>query len=129
MSEKYFWPSYGEDIKRYIESCDACQRRGKPQRNEPLHPIKVGQPFSRVDIDIIGPLNISKLKNQYIVTATDYLTKWVEARALKKANAANVAKFLWEDIICRYGSPKELLSDRGWVFLSETIKEICKAME
>ncbi|CAG8685279.1 6364_t:CDS:1, partial [Dentiscutata heterogama] len=42
---------------------------------------------------------------RYIVVATDYLTKWPEARALKNANAESVASFLIEDIICRHGSP------------------------
>ena len=44
--ERYYWPTIGLDVRQYIQSCDACQRRGKPQVNEQLYPIQVGQPFS-----------------------------------------------------------------------------------
>lgn len=122
--ERYYWPTLGRDVRQYIQTCDACQRRGKPQLNELLSPIKVGQPFSKVGIDIVGPLNETKGGNKYIVTATDYLTKWPEAKAIPTARKEEIAKFLWEDIICRHGCPKELLSDRGAVFLSGIIEKL-----
>jgi hypothetical protein len=43
--QRYFWPTMGIDIKNYVESCDACQRQGKPVRTEEMRPIKVGQAF------------------------------------------------------------------------------------
>lgn len=42
---RYFWPGLGEDIKNYIKACKVCQEFGGRKRQEPLHPIKVGQPF------------------------------------------------------------------------------------
>jgi hypothetical protein len=45
--------------------------------------------------------------------AREYLTGWVEARALKEATAAAIAGFVNEDIICRYGVPRELIVDGG----------------
>lgn len=122
--ERYYWPTIGRDVRRYIETCDACQRRGKPQVNEPLYPVQVGKPFSRVGIDVIGPLNETKKGNRYIITATDYLTKWPEARAVQHAKKEDIAQFLWEDIICRHGCPRELLSDRGAAFLSEMVEKL-----
>ena len=56
ISEKYFWPQMGDDIKRYIQSCDVCQRRQRPMKTESLHPLKVGRPFDRLGMDIVGPL-------------------------------------------------------------------------
>jgi hypothetical protein len=70
-----------KQIYDYVRTCDICQRRGKPlPRQEPLHPLIVGQPFDRVGIDVLGPLGETKQKNKYIVVATDYLTKWSEYR-------------------------------------------------
>jgi len=122
--ERYYWPTIDKDVRKYIGSCDACQRRGKPQVNEPLHPIKVGQPFSRIGIDVVGPLNETKRGNKYIITATDYLTKWPEARAVKHAKKEDIALFLWEEIICKHGCPRELLSDRGAAFLSKIVERL-----
>ena len=114
-----------EDIRTYVQSCEECQRRGKPTRTEPLHPIKVGQPFDRIGMDIVGPLPTTERGNKYIVVATDYLTKWPEARALTNAKAASVVPFFYEDIICRHGCPKVLLTDRGTHFVNEMLDSLC----
>ena len=55
----------------------------------------------------------------------DYLTKWPEAKAIPDASANVAAQFIYEDIICRHGCPKELLSDRGTTFFNETIRQLC----
>ena len=125
---RYYWPSLGKDISDYISTCDICQRRGKPNRKEALHPLLVGQPFDRVGIDLIGPLTVTENNNRYIITATDYLTKWVEAKAIQRANADTTAQFIYEEIICRHGAPKELLSDRGANFRAEMVEELYKRM-
>ena len=51
--------------------------------------------------DFIGPISLAARESQarYIITATDYVTKWAEARAVRKANALAMARFLYEDII------------------------------
>ncbi|CAB4375498.1 unnamed protein product [Rhizophagus irregularis] len=66
ISLRYFWPQMGNDIRSYVQSCDVCQRRKRPLRNEPLHPIKIGQPFDRVGMDIVGPLPITLCGNKTI---------------------------------------------------------------
>lgn len=45
IRKRYFWNQMISDVKNFIKSCDACQRRGKPKTKEPLYPIKVTQPF------------------------------------------------------------------------------------
>ncbi|XP_074292101.1 uncharacterized protein LOC141618948 [Silene latifolia] len=45
---------------------------------------------------------------------------WVEAKSYKVLNAKQVAKFIQNDIICRYGVPNEFISDRGTHFQAET---------
>ena len=94
FKERYYWPGMRNAVKHYIKGCDECQRRGQPSRKEPLIPIKIGEPFHRVGIDIKGPLPITKEKNRYIIVAMDYLTKWPEAKATPEAKASDVAKFL-----------------------------------
>ena len=125
---RYYWSSLEKDITEYIRTCDTCQRRDKPTRTESLHPIQVGQPFDRIGIDVVGPLTVTEDGNRYIITATDYLTKYPEARAVKNADASTTAQFIFEDIICRHGAPKEVLSDRGRNFIAKMIEELCKRM-
>ena len=129
IKERYYWNQMYDDIKEYIKTCDTCQRFGKPERNEILHSIEVGQPFERIGIDIVGPLPETTSKNKYIVVATEYLTKWPEAKALDKANAENVAEFIYEYIICRHGTPKTLLTDQGSHFRNKLVEELCSKFE
>ena len=107
-----------------MKSCNLCQKEGARKKNEPLRPIKVGQPFEKVGIDLVGPLPKTKNGNLYIAVATDYLTKWPEARAIPDATAELVASFFYEDIICRHGCPKELVSDNGSAFISKMIERL-----
>jgi len=125
---RYYWPNQYKTIVEHIKSCDTCQRQGAPVPHEELHPIPVGQPFDRVGIDIVGPLSITGQGNRYIVVATEYLTKWPEAKALKDTKATTIAKFIYEDIICRHGCPKVLLSDQGTPFVNELVDSLCKLM-
>ena len=110
---RYYWPQMYDDIKKYVKSCDSCQRRGRPQKHTKLHPIPVQGPFYQIGIDIVGPLNRTARGKKYIVVAIDYLTKWPEARAISEATAAQVANFIYEQIICQHGCPQKILSDRG----------------
>ena len=122
IKERYYWPQYYEDIKRYVESCDACQRRGRSKRNNLLHPIPVHSPFYQIGIDFVGPLPRTQRGKKYIIVAMDYLTKWPEARAVPEATAEAASTFIYEQIICQHGCPQIILSDRGTHFNNNLIK-------
>src|SRR5947207_8776384 len=100
IRDRYYWPQIYENIREYVKTCDACQRRGKSQRNELLHPILVHSPFYQIGIDIVGPLPRTVRNKKYIVVAIDYLTKWPEAKAISEATAEKVSEFIYEQIIC-----------------------------
>jgi transposase InsO family protein len=123
----YWWPHLNRDVKEFVRSCDPCQRTGAPSfRNHwPLTPIIPLAPFAKWGIDFIGPiLPVGSRGSRYIVLATDYATKWVEARATRRNDAATAAIFLFEQIMMRFGCPLELVSDRGTHFLNDTIEQI-----
>src|SRR5439155_16114150 len=48
---------------------------------------------------------------------------------MKDAMATNVVKFIYEVIICKYGCPKIILSDRGTHFKNKLVKELCEKFE
>ena len=126
IARRYYWKGMYKDIKNYIKYCDACQRRGQKGGKGNLYPIKVGEPFERIGIDFVGPLERTKEGNKYILVVTDYLTKWPEARAMKEATAKNVVEFIYKEIICRHGCPRVILSDRGTHFRNEIVDGICE---
>ena len=58
-----------------------------------LHPIPVI--WSQVGMDLIGPLTETPRGNKYIITLTDYFSKWTEATALPDKSADRVARFMY----------------------------------
>ncbi|KAG9300747.1 hypothetical protein G9A89_023545 [Geosiphon pyriformis] len=75
------------------------ERREGIKPSEPLRPIKVGQPFNHIGIDLVRPLTITSGKNRYIAVTIDYLTKWPETKAIQRADAESIAKFIHQDLI------------------------------
>ena len=125
----YWSMTLHKDVRDYIRGCGPCQHACKPSVRDhwPLTPIIPLGPFAKWGIDFIGPINpCSKThRNRYIILATDYGTKWVEAKATRK-NDAVTAGFLFENVLMRFGAPWELVSDRGLHFINSTIEAITK---
>lgn len=76
-----------------------------------------------VGIDLTGPLPRTSEGFLYILTATDYYSKWVEAYALKSKTAAEVAEHICA-IIYRHGCPRRILSDQGREFVNEASEHV-----
>nr|GFA82413.1 hypothetical protein [Tanacetum cinerariifolium] len=94
-----------------VKHCDSCQRHGKiSQKDEmPQNSIQVCEIFDFWGIDFMGPFPSSK-GNKYILVVVDYLSKWVEAKALPTNDARVVVKFL-KSLFSRFGTPKAIISD------------------
>ncbi|XP_059067908.1 uncharacterized protein LOC131858629 [Cryptomeria japonica] len=78
------------DAYIHVKECEKCQLfSGKPHLAAlPLRLVVIDEPFKQWGIDFIGPINPhSSAGHVYILTATDYFTKWVEAIPTKKANS------------------------------------------
>ncbi|GJS44194.1 reverse transcriptase domain-containing protein [Tanacetum coccineum] len=84
----FFWPTIYRDAHAMIKSCDTCQHQGKiSQRDEmPQNAIQVCEIFDVWGINFMGPFPSSQ-GNKYILVAVDYLSKWVEAKALPTNDA------------------------------------------
>ncbi len=81
--------------------------------DEEMKSIPVYELFYRVALDIAGPLPKTKSGNKYILVASDHYSKWCEAKVVADHGAKTTTKFLEDDVICRYGIPKFVLTDNG----------------
>ncbi|KAK1430086.1 hypothetical protein QVD17_12590 [Tagetes erecta] len=122
----FYWPTIFKDAHEFVRSCDACQRAGNiSSRNEmPQNPIQVVEIFDIWGIDFMGPFPMSR-GNRYILVAIDYVSKWVEAKALSTNSARVVVKFLRE-LFARFGTPKAIISDRGTHFCNAQMEKVLK---
>nr|GEY81922.1 reverse transcriptase domain-containing protein [Tanacetum cinerariifolium] len=88
------------------------------QRDEmPQNTIQVCEIFDVWGINIMGPFPSSR-GNKYILVAVDYLSKWVEAKALPINDARVVVKFL-KSLFARFGTPRAIISDRSTHFFND----------
>nr|GEZ60197.1 reverse transcriptase domain-containing protein [Tanacetum cinerariifolium] len=115
----FYWPSIYKDAFELVKRCDSCQRQGKiSQKDEmPQNFIQICEIFDVWGIDFMGPFPSSK-GNKYILVAVDYLSKWVEAKALPTNDPRVVVKFL-KSLFSRFGTPKAIISDRGTNFCND----------
>lgn len=85
----------------------------------PLHVSLPLVSFEKWGIDYVGEVHPHSSRDMaYIVVATEYLTKWAEARAVKTDNAVHAANVMYDNIISPFDCPKILVSDRGTHFLN-----------
>nr|GEW38704.1 reverse transcriptase domain-containing protein [Tanacetum cinerariifolium] len=120
----FYWPSIYKDAFELVKHCDSCQRQGKvSQRDEmPQNFIQICEIFDVWGIDFMGPFPSSK-GNKYILVGVDYLSKWVEAKALPINDARVVVKFL-KSLFSRFGTPKAIISDRGTHFCNDQFSRV-----
>jgi hypothetical protein len=96
--------------------------------NEELKSISVCELFYRIPMDITRPLPETKSGNKYIMVAIDHYSKWCEAKAVADHGAKTVTIFLEDDIICKYGVPKFVLTNNGGKWAAE-FNVMCKDYE
>jgi hypothetical protein len=112
LAERYWWPRMYDHVRDYVKTCKECQLRARRRYEEPLRTVTVSAIWRRVGLDAVH-MPMDEDGHRSLVVAREYLTGWVEARALKELTTENVATFVLEDIICRFGVPRELMVDGG----------------
>ncbi|GJW94528.1 reverse transcriptase domain-containing protein [Tanacetum coccineum] len=120
----FYWPTIYRDAHDLVTRCDTCQRQGKILQHDemPQNSIQVCEIFDVWGIDFIGPFPSSR-GNTYILVAIDYLSKWVEAKALPTNDARVVCKFL-KSLFARFGAPRAIISDRGTHFCNDQFAKV-----
>jgi len=97
-------------------------------QNQPTHYIQLIEPtwpLQRWGMDLIGPMPNAQENLKYAVVVVEYFTKWVEAKPLRTITSATVQRFLWQNIVCRFGVSRTLTIDIGTQFDAESFRKFC----
>ncbi|GJS91355.1 reverse transcriptase domain-containing protein [Tanacetum coccineum] len=130
MRSGYYWPTMHRDARDMILKCKDCQVHRPVPRNpqQPLTLITSSWPFYKWGIDIAGPFPEGPGKVKFLIVAMDYFTKWIEAKAVATISGGQVKKFVWDNIVCRFGLPGEIVSDNGKQFCDNPFKDWCEKL-
>ncbi|GKA93817.1 reverse transcriptase domain-containing protein [Tanacetum coccineum] len=126
----YYWPTMHRDARTLIRACQDCQVHKPVPRNpqQKLTPITSPWPFYKWGIDIAGPFPEGPGKVKFLIVAMDYFTKWIEAKPVATITGNQIKKFVWDNIVCRFGLPGEIISDNGKQFRDDPFKDWCEKL-
>ena len=107
LRQGYYWPMIKRDSANFVQKCDEYKRFAKTthQPLEQLSSFMALWSFVQWDLDILGPFPLAKAQKKFLIVACEYFTKWVEAEVVAIITQKSVEKFLWENIVCRFGIP------------------------
>jgi ribonuclease HI len=112
----YFWPNMEKDSYIFVKKFQKCQIHGNliHASAKELQPFASTWPFCQWGLDLVGKIHPSSSNgHKFIITATKYFTKWVEAIPLITVTSKQISSFILNYIICHYGIPQTILTDNG----------------
>ena len=119
------------EVRNAVKNCQKCIKHKINSSKEPLHPIIVTAPLDLVHIDFTS-IKVSGDDNLHttptvvsVLVITDHFTRHSMAFIMKDQKASTVAKKLYENYICIFGTPTRLQSNQGANFTSTVIAELC----
>ncbi|XP_075499328.1 uncharacterized protein LOC142537719 [Primulina tabacum] len=131
MLAGFWWPTLKQDSARLVQICEGCQHHSNFSYSPAtlMKPIWASCPFDQWGMDIVGPFPVARAQKKFLLVAVDYFSKWVEAEPLAKITEQEVLKFLWKNILCRFGVPRRIISDNGRQFQGKGITSWCQEMK
>ena len=79
----------------------------------------------------MGPIKQPGKRNGawYIITTTDYLTRWAKATLVVDCIAATTTRFLFDNVVIRFGCPNILMSDQGSHFINRMVSSLIEKLQ
>ena len=127
MTQGFWWPQMQKDAAKYVHKCERCQKHA-PLIHQPtghLNPISSPWLFAQWGLDILDPFPRAIGNCRFVLVAVDYFTKWAEAEALANIRDVDIKKFVWKNIVTRFGVSDLLISDNGLQFDSKAFHAFC----
>ncbi|GKA38002.1 reverse transcriptase domain-containing protein [Tanacetum coccineum] len=125
MNLGYYWPFMHRDARELIRACDDCQAHASVPRLPKADMISVTSawPFMKWGMDIVEPILEGLGRVKYLIVATDYFTKWMEAKPLATITGKKVVNFTWDSIVCIFGIPATIITNNRTQFVNDLFKK------
>ena len=125
IARNFYWPHFKRDVATHVRSCPVCQKVGKPNAKIPPAPLvfvpHVPEPFSVIQIDIVGPLPKTTRGHMFLLTMLDVSTRYVHATPLRVISAKNIVRSML-DFFSHFGMPRRIQTDGASYFVGNVFK-------
>ncbi|KAE9018687.1 hypothetical protein PR003_g14858 [Phytophthora rubi] len=113
VSQLYWWPGLHGEVNRWVRGCQECGiRKARPRQViPPLRSLRGGDVGDRWALDVAGPYPVAEGGERYVIAALGYVTRYAVARSVTRHTADDVATFIMEDVVLKFGAFRELLTD------------------
>ena len=113
-----------KEAQKYVKKYDQCQIFA-PNIHQPggaLNPLSNPWSFAQWGLDIVGLFLKASGNKRYLLVDTDYFTKWVKIEPLANIRDMDAKRFVWKNIVTRFGILHILISNNGLQFDSKTFR-------
>ncbi|GJR12087.1 reverse transcriptase domain-containing protein [Tanacetum coccineum] len=130
MNLGYYWPFMHKDAREMIRACDDCQAHASVPRLPKADMVSVTSacPFMKWGMDIVGPLSEGPGRVRYLIVATDYFTKWMEAKPLATITGKHAVNFTWDNIVCRFRILATIITDNETQFGNRAVERANRSL-
>jgi Integrase zinc binding domain/Integrase core domain len=130
VQRRAYWVGWRRFVERQCQQCDVCSRvhRGQPPKQGKLKPLLANGPMDRLHIDLCGPFPRSN-GFTWILTCIDAFTRYLTAVPLKEKTAKVVARALMENVFCKLGMARQIVSDLGPEFQNSILRSLCAQLQ
>ena len=115
---QWWWQGVAAEVARLVRNCATCDRvkASFTHRHPVLHPLPILGLMYRWGVDLAGPFKVTVRGNAYVMVMIEHFSKWIELAALPAKTSQHTAEALMDRVICRFGAPAEVVTDRGTEF-------------
>nr|GEW02622.1 reverse transcriptase domain-containing protein [Tanacetum cinerariifolium] len=126
----YYCPTMHKDARTLIRARQDFLIHKPVPRNpqQKLTPITSPWPFYKLGIDITRPFPEGPGKVKFLIVATNYFTKWIQAKSFATITSNQIKKIVWDNIVWRFGLPGEIISDNRKQFRDDPFKDWCEEL-
>jgi hypothetical protein len=125
VRSKYFWLGMRSDVQNWVKTCSICSSFNRFVAPSSLPALAhSGSPFSKVQLDLVGPLPITPRGNRFILCVIDCFTRYAITHAIPDKNEKTVAIALLETVLLKFGFPQTIQSDNGREFVNSVVDSL-----